>query len=83
MKKSQWKQEDTTVVLCCVEAARISSVSLPVKNSHSDVDLHVLIQRLQENNDKREEEECEDMKLKPKDKELKDLLEQWRCGFPH
>ncbi|KAI5382784.1 hypothetical protein KIW84_070267 [Lathyrus oleraceus] len=56
------------------EAAKISSVSLPIKNSHSDAVLHVLIQRLQENNDKREEEECEDMKLKPNDKSLRTYL---------
>ncbi|KAI5383759.1 intracellular protein transport protein USO1 [Lathyrus oleraceus] len=56
------------------EAAKISSVSLPIKNSHSDAVLHVSIQRLQENNDKREEEECEDMKLKPNDKSLRTYL---------
>ncbi|CAK8579164.1 unnamed protein product [Lathyrus sativus] len=56
------------------EAAKISSVSLPIKNSHSDAVLHVSIQRLQENNDKREEEECEDMKLKLNDKSLRTYL---------
>ncbi|MED6195544.1 hypothetical protein PIB30_038875 [Stylosanthes scabra] len=47
------------------EATKPSSVSLPFKNSRCDAVLHVSIQRLQENNDKREEEECEDGKIKP------------------
>ncbi|KAL1364448.1 hypothetical protein HN51_012639 [Arachis hypogaea] len=46
------------------EATKPSSVSLPFKNSRCDAVLHVSIQRLQENNDKREEEECEDGKIK-------------------
>ncbi|WJX53919.1 hypothetical protein P8452_39862 [Trifolium repens] len=56
------------------EATKISSISLPIKNSHSDAVLHVSIQRLQENNDKREEEECEDTKLKPNDRSLRTYL---------
>ncbi|CAJ2676613.1 unnamed protein product [Trifolium pratense] len=56
------------------EATKISSVSLPIKNSNSDAVLHVSIQRLQENNDKREEEECEDTKLKPNDRSLRTYL---------
>ncbi|XP_058731990.1 intracellular protein transport protein USO1-like [Vicia villosa] len=56
------------------EATKISNVALPIKNSHSDAVLHVSIQRLQENNDKREEEECEDTKLKPNDKSLRTYL---------
>lgn len=56
------------------EATKISSVSLPIKNSHSDAVLHVSIQRLQENNDKREEEECEDAKQKLNDRSLRTYL---------
>ncbi|KAJ1411830.1 NT-type C2 domain [Sesbania bispinosa] len=56
------------------EATKLSSVSLPIKNSHSEAVLHVSIQRLQENNDKREEEECEDGKLKPNDRSLRTYL---------
>lgn len=56
------------------EATKISSVSLPIKNSHSDAVLHVSIQRLQENSDKREEEECEDAKQKLNDRSLRTYL---------
>ncbi|CAL0313377.1 unnamed protein product [Lupinus luteus] len=51
-----------------VEATKPSSISLPIMNSHCDAVLHVSIQRIQEKNDKREEEECEDSNLKPNDK---------------
>ncbi|XP_027360036.1 intracellular protein transport protein USO1-like [Abrus precatorius] len=47
-----------------VEATKPSSVSLPIRISHCDAVLHVSIQRLQENGDQREEDECEDAKLK-------------------
>ncbi|XP_019434205.1 PREDICTED: myosin-11-like isoform X3 [Lupinus angustifolius] len=57
-----------------VEATKPSSVSLPIKNSHCDVVLHVSIQRIQENNDKREEDECEDAKLKNNDRSLRTYL---------
>ncbi|RDX88436.1 hypothetical protein CR513_29964, partial [Mucuna pruriens] len=56
------------------EATKPSTVSLPIKNSHCDAVLHVSIQRLQENNDKREEEDCEDAKLKPNDRSLRTYL---------
>ncbi|XP_057415984.1 uncharacterized protein LOC130710662 [Lotus japonicus] len=56
------------------DATKLSSVSLPIKNSHSDAVLHVSIQRLQDNNDTREEEECEDAKLKPHDRSLRTYL---------
>ncbi|KAG5041429.1 hypothetical protein GLYMA_05G206100v4 [Glycine max] len=56
------------------EATKPSTVSLPIKNSHCDAVLHVSIQRLQENNDKREEEDCEDAKLKANDRSLRTYL---------
>ncbi|XP_061373754.1 uncharacterized protein LOC133316071 [Gastrolobium bilobum] len=56
------------------EATKLSSLSFPIKNSHCDAVLHVSIQRLQENNDKREEEECEDAKLKAHDRSLRTYL---------
>ncbi|KAL2342773.1 hypothetical protein Fmac_004058 [Flemingia macrophylla] len=56
------------------ETTKPSTVSLPIKNSHCDAVLHVSVQRLQENNDKREEEDCEDAKLKPNDRSLRTYL---------
>ncbi|KAK7399227.1 hypothetical protein VNO78_10406 [Psophocarpus tetragonolobus] len=56
------------------EATKPSTVSLPIKNSQCDAVLHVSIQRLQENNDKREAEDCEDAKLKPNDRSLRTYL---------
>ncbi|KAL5174234.1 hypothetical protein HKD37_08G020730 [Glycine soja] len=56
------------------DATKPSTVSLPIKNSHCDAVLHVSIQRLQENNDKREEEDSEDAKLKPNDRSLRTYL---------
>ncbi|XP_027341673.1 putative leucine-rich repeat-containing protein DDB_G0290503 [Abrus precatorius] len=56
------------------EATKLSTVSLPIKNSHCDAVLHVSIHRLQENNDKREEEQCEDDKLKSHDRSLRTYL---------
>ncbi|KAK7318267.1 hypothetical protein RJT34_02966 [Clitoria ternatea] len=56
------------------EATKLSTVSLPIKSSQCDAVLHVSIQRLQENNDKREEEECEDTKLKSHDRSLRTYL---------
>ncbi|KAK7358635.1 hypothetical protein VNO77_00573 [Canavalia gladiata] len=90
------------------EATKLSTVSLPIKNSQCDAVLHVSIQRLQENNDKRyerntvviftlqvielasswillmmrfllvkyyrEEEQCEDDKLKSHDRSLRTYL---------
>lgn len=49
-----------------VDATKPSHVSLPIRNSHGDAVLHVSIQRMQEKNDQiqREEDECEDRKLK-------------------
>ncbi|KAI4315396.1 hypothetical protein L6164_028211 [Bauhinia variegata] len=52
------------------DAKKPSAVSLPIKNSHCDAVLHVLIHRLQENGHQREEEECEDVKIKFNDKSL-------------
>ncbi|KAL4602783.1 hypothetical protein ACB092_10G078600 [Castanea dentata] len=58
------------------EATKPSSVSLPLKNSNtnSNAVLHVLIQRLQENVDQREVEECEDAKMTSEDRSLKTYL---------
>ncbi|KAK7406151.1 hypothetical protein VNO78_07771 [Psophocarpus tetragonolobus] len=51
-----------------VEATKPSSVSLPIRISHCDAVLHVSIQRLSENGDKREEDECEDAQPKINDR---------------
>ncbi|WVZ23551.1 hypothetical protein V8G54_002095 [Vigna mungo] len=56
------------------EATKPSTVSLPIKNSHCEAVLHVTIQRLQENNDKRQQEDCEDTELKPNDRSLRTYL---------
>ncbi|KAL2348056.1 hypothetical protein Fmac_002056 [Flemingia macrophylla] len=50
-----------------VEATKLSSISLPIRISHCDAVLHVSIQRLLENGDRREDE-CEDAKIKYDDK---------------
>ncbi|XP_045814682.1 intracellular protein transport protein USO1-like isoform X1 [Trifolium pratense] len=59
-----------------VDSTKPSSVSLPVRNSHCDAVLHVSIQRLQDNGDQiqREEDECEDPKLKIDDRSLRNKL---------
>ncbi|TKY70930.1 myosin heavy chain [Spatholobus suberectus] len=57
-----------------VEATKPSSVSLPIRISHCDAVLHVSIQRLQENGDRREEDECEDAKLKSDDRSSRNQL---------
>ncbi|XP_061337273.1 intracellular protein transport protein USO1-like [Gastrolobium bilobum] len=57
-----------------VEATKPSAVSLPFKNSHCDAVLHISIQRLQQNSDQREEDECEDAKLKSDDRSLRNKL---------
>ncbi|KAJ1416102.1 NT-type C2 domain [Sesbania bispinosa] len=54
-----------------MEATKPSSVSLPIRNSHCETFLHVSIQRLQENSDQREEDECEDDKLKSDHRSLR------------
>ncbi|KAL8159055.1 hypothetical protein V2J09_000592 [Rumex salicifolius] len=51
-------------------AAKAVSVSFPLKGSNSDVALHVLIQRIQENVNQREIEEHEGAKIKPENKTL-------------
>ncbi|QCD85021.1 intracellular protein transport protein USO1-like [Vigna unguiculata] len=56
------------------EATKPSTVSLPIKNSHCEAVLHVSIQRLQENNDKRPQEDCEGTELKPNDRSLRTYL---------
>ncbi|KAM6587914.1 hypothetical protein CsatA_010519 [Cannabis sativa] len=56
------------------EATKASTVSLPLKNSSSDAILHVLIQRVQENVDQREVEECDEVKPRPQAKSLKTHL---------
>ncbi|ESW32037.1 hypothetical protein PHAVU_002G287700 [Phaseolus vulgaris] len=56
------------------EATKPSTVSLPIKNSLCEAVLHVSIQRLQENNDKRQQEDCEDTELKPNDRSLRTYL---------
>ncbi|XP_039015851.1 myosin-11-like isoform X2 [Hibiscus syriacus] len=53
------------------EAIKTSTVSLPLKNSNSKAILHVLIQRLQENADRREVEEIEGASIKSQDRNLK------------
>ncbi|RDX62161.1 hypothetical protein CR513_59536, partial [Mucuna pruriens] len=57
-----------------VDATKPSSVSLPIRISHCDAVLHVSIQRLQENGDRREEDECEDTKLKSDDRSSRNQL---------
>ncbi|XP_057449960.1 intracellular protein transport protein USO1 [Lotus japonicus] len=58
-----------------VDATKPLSLSLPIRNSHCDAAvLHVLIQRLQDNSDQREEDECEDAKLKSDDRSLRNRL---------
>ncbi|CAJ2650632.1 unnamed protein product [Trifolium pratense] len=59
-----------------VDSTKPSSISLPVRNSHCDAVLHVSIQRLQDNGDQiqREEDECEDPKLKIDDRSLRNKL---------
>ncbi|XP_047160218.1 intracellular protein transport protein USO1 [Vigna umbellata] len=57
-----------------VETTKPSSVSLPIRISHCDAVLHVSIQRLQENGDRREEDECEDSKLKSDDRSSRNQL---------
>ncbi|PON86432.1 EEIG1/EHBP1 N-terminal domain containing protein [Trema orientale] len=56
------------------EANKASTVSLPLKNSSSDAILHVLIQRVQENVDQREVEECDQVKPRSQDRSLKTHL---------
>lgn len=55
------------------DATKPSSVTLPLKilNSKSNAVLHVLIQRLQENADQGEVQECEDANLKSEGRSLK------------
>ncbi|XP_014521385.1 myosin-11 isoform X2 [Vigna radiata var. radiata] len=57
-----------------VETTKPSSVSLPIRISNCDAVLHVSIQRLQENGDRREEDECEDSKLKSDDRSSRNQL---------
>ncbi|CAJ1927956.1 unnamed protein product [Sphenostylis stenocarpa] len=57
-----------------VEATKPSSVSLPIRIFHCDAVLHVSLQRLQENGDRREEDECEDSKLKYDDRSSRNQL---------
>ncbi|XP_062074262.1 COP1-interactive protein 1-like [Humulus lupulus] len=56
------------------EANKASTVSLPLKNSSSDAILHVLIQRIHENVDQREVEECDEVKSRPQARSLKTHL---------
>lgn len=56
------------------EATKPNSVSLPIKNSNSDAVLHVSIQRLQENVDRREVGEGEVAKIKSENRSLKTYL---------
>ncbi|KAK8307212.1 hypothetical protein V6Z11_D03G177600 [Gossypium hirsutum] len=53
------------------DAIKISTVSLPFKNSNSKAILHVSIQRLQENADQREVEEIENASIESQDRSLK------------
>ncbi|XP_028804790.1 myosin heavy chain, striated muscle [Neltuma alba] len=56
------------------EAAKPSALSLQIKNSQCDAVLHVSIQRVQENDDRREEEECEESRTKSQDRTLRTYL---------
>ncbi|KAI9117988.1 hypothetical protein K1719_011130 [Acacia pycnantha] len=56
------------------EATKPSTVSLQIKNSQCDAVLHVSIQRLLENDDRREEEECEEAITKSQNKSLRNYL---------
>ncbi|KAG9149245.1 hypothetical protein Leryth_003232 [Lithospermum erythrorhizon] len=53
------------------EATKVSSVSLPLKNSKFEILLHVSIQKLQESVDQRQFEESENLKDKVQDKSLR------------
>ncbi|XP_074264821.1 uncharacterized protein LOC141587270 [Silene latifolia] len=54
-----------------IGATKACSLSFPFKNSVSDTQLHVLIQRMQENGNQRELEDIEDLKLKQDDRTLR------------
>ncbi|KAI3453695.1 hypothetical protein Pfo_010358 [Paulownia fortunei] len=56
------------------EATKVSSVSLPLKNSKTEAILHVSIQRIQESMDQREIEESENEKLQSIDHSLTSQL---------
>ncbi|KAG9148576.1 hypothetical protein Leryth_018290 [Lithospermum erythrorhizon] len=56
------------------EATKVSSVSLPLKSSKSEILLHVSIQRLQESVDQRHFEESESFKDNVQDKSLRAQL---------
>ncbi|KAL3498813.1 hypothetical protein ACH5RR_041545 [Cinchona calisaya] len=56
---------------CYASAAKVSSVSLPLKNSKSEILLHVSIQRMVESVDQREVEEIENAKLNSQDRSLR------------
>ncbi|XP_038726099.1 myosin-11-like [Tripterygium wilfordii] len=56
------------------EATKVSTLSLPLKNSKSNIVFHISIQRLQENVDPREVKDCEDTISMPLDKSLRTQL---------
>lgn len=56
------------------EATKVSTVSLPLRNSKSNGFLHVSIQKLQGNIDQRDGEETEDTNIKTQNKTLSTLL---------
>ncbi|XP_073285572.1 uncharacterized protein [Primulina huaijiensis] len=53
------------------EANKVTLVSLPLENSHSEAILHVSIQRIQESIDQRDLEEIENVKMNSKDHSLR------------
>ncbi|OIV94899.1 hypothetical protein TanjilG_22096 [Lupinus angustifolius] len=57
-----------------VDATIPSFLSLPMKNSQCDAVLHISIQRLPENSGQREEDECEDAKIKSQDRSIMNHL---------
>ncbi|KAL5098876.1 hypothetical protein RYX36_003203 [Vicia faba] len=58
-----------------VDATKPSSVSLPIRIPHCDAVLHVSVQRIQENSDQREKDECDDnAKQKFDDRSLRNQL---------
>lgn len=59
---------------CYALATKISSVSLPLKNSKSAIVLHVSIQRMIDSVDQRETEESENLKQNSQDRSLRSKL---------
>lgn len=56
------------------DATKASSVSIPLKNSNSEAVLHVLVQKLQANNEAREVEDFDDVSIKSQETNLNSYL---------